>query len=103
MCKRLASMWRPLLLQIHMGYLVGVGALLTASVASASRLDPTPSLDPTPPIDVYTIHGDNPSPLLRIRIGDDMSFQAFHRNVPGNGQFFPTAQDAPADMGIFAR
>ena len=52
----------------------------------------------------------NPGPVsptgchLRIEVGNEMSFQAYHfNNGLGVGQFFPTNSTGPGDFGIFVR
>jgi len=49
------------------------------------------------------INGTNPSPLKTIYVGEDMSYQAYHRSIPGFGQFYPSGAASPADFGVFAR
>lgn len=78
---------------------VAAGVSLAAISFAAARS----GLSPAQPIGFVTILGDNPSPLTRIHIGDEMSFQCYHRTVPGAGQIYPSTLNSPADMGVIVR
>ena len=77
--------------------------LASSAAVQAATAPPASSSPIALAVGYVTINGVNPSPLSKIHIGEELSFQMYHRAFGSIGQIYPPSGNKPADMGLFAR